>query len=200
MKNTQNNTVKNSEIAECRFDHRKVCATTEWGGVPVIVKSYVSARKYTVGVQFWLPAQIEAGVYKSETGDVSYFVEKLYADDDTKGFWAAAKNLEGELVWEYMHLHNFMCLDSSLEILAGKIANVTINVAIKKAMARRAGADEVDIARIQQQYDAAQKLLPAARQTAWMAVKQFLPPRIQKCMMVAIHEEHIGLTPAEAVK
>jgi hypothetical protein len=63
-------------VNEVRESHKDLAKEIN-GVTAVIVKTYYSARKYALGVQYWTNEEIKADVTTNTHGGKSIFIEKL---------------------------------------------------------------------------------------------------------------------------
>lgn len=69
-------------LAEAVTDTRKGKYPAGQNGViPVIVRNQISARRWSVGVQYWTPAEIEQGTYINPDKSISILCELLNPED-----------------------------------------------------------------------------------------------------------------------
>lgn len=72
-------------LAEAVTDTRKgKYPAAQNGVIPVIVRNQISARRWSVGVQYWTVADIEKGTYTNPDKSVSILCELLNPADTTK--------------------------------------------------------------------------------------------------------------------
>ncbi len=83
-----------TQIAEVRNNHSRVNPVNN-GRIAVVVSTQISARKHTLGVQFWTPEMIAMGTSTNTDRTVSTYVDHLVPATKPAEF-VGMSNVDGE--------------------------------------------------------------------------------------------------------